>query len=58
MPRLTMKHRYRQDALPLPGAQPVEYSPKPQELARPEQGQLALDGSVLGPLFDSNPKAP
>jgi hypothetical protein len=46
------RHRYRQDALPLPGAQPLEYSPKPQELAPPEQGRLALDGSVLGPLFD------
>ena len=53
-----MKHRYRQDALSLPGAQPIDYSPKPLELAPPEQGRLALDGSVLGPLFDQPPEAP
>jgi len=52
------RHRYRQDALPLPGAQPLDYSPKPQELAPPEQGRLALDGSVLGPLFDHPSETP
>lgn len=50
---MTRQHRYRQEALgDVPGAEPREYSPKGQELAQPEQGQLALDGSVLGPLFD------
>ena len=44
-------HRYQQDALALPGAEARSYSPKPLELAPPEQGRLALDGSVLGPLF-------
>lgn len=47
-----MSHRYHQDALALPGAEPRDYSPKPLELAPPEQGRLALDGAVLGPLFD------
>ena len=46
-----MTHRYQQDALVLPGAEARSYSPKPLELAPPEQGRLALDGSVLGPLF-------
>jgi len=44
-------HRYQQDALALPGAEARSYSPKSLELAPPEQGRLALDGSVLGPLF-------
>ena len=48
-----MKHRYQQEALgAVPGAEPREYSPKPLQLAPPEQGHLALDGAVLGPLFD------
>ena len=46
------RHRYHQDALALPGTEARSYSPKPLELAPPEQGRLALDGSVLGPLFD------
>jgi len=49
---MTKPHRYNQAALPLPGAEAREYSPKPLELAPPEQGRLALDGSVLGLLFD------
>ena len=36
----------------MPGAEAREYSPKGLELAGPEQGHLALDGSALGPLFD------
>ena len=47
-----MTHRYQQAALPLPGAEARSYSPKPLQLAPPEQGHLALDGAVLGPLFD------
>ena len=48
-----MPHRYQQDALPLPGAEARSYSPaKGLQLAPPEQGHLALDGAVLGPLFD------
>jgi len=50
------KHRYHQDALALPGAEARSYSPKPLELAPPAQGHLALDGSVLGPLFDQPKK--
>jgi len=47
-----MKHRYRQDALPVPGAQPKDYSPAELELAGPAQGWLPLDNGALGPLFD------
>lgn len=47
------RHRYRQDALPLPGAEPREYSPQGLDLARPQQGWLALDGAALGPLFNT-----
>lgn len=48
-----MKHRYQQQALgAVPGAEAREYSPKPLELAPPQQGLLALDGGVLGPLFN------
>lgn len=46
------RHRYRQEALPLPGSQPKEYSPQGLELAGPTQGWLALDNGALGPLFD------
>lgn len=46
------RHRYRQEALKLPGAMPRDYSPQPLQLAGPVQGWLALDGSALGPLFD------
>ena len=49
---MTKPHRYRQDGLRLPGAEAREYSPKGLELAGPEQGWLALDGAVLGPLFN------
>jgi hypothetical protein len=49
---MTKPHRYHQDALPLPGAEARSYSPKAQELAPPQQGHLALDGGVLGPLFN------
>ena len=51
-----MTHRYQQDALPLPGAEARNYSPAKPQPAPPEQGHLALDGAVLGPLFDQ-PKA-
>lgn len=48
------RHRYRQDALPLPGAAPREYSPAtPTEQI--SQGWLALDGGALGPLFNHQP---
>ena len=47
-----MTHRYQQDALPLPGAEARNYSPAKPQPAPPEQGHLALDGAVLGPLFD------
>lgn len=50
---MTRQHRYRQEALgDIPGAEAHDYSPQGLELTQPEQGQLALDGSVLGPLFD------
>ena len=48
------RNRYRQDALPVPGAQPREYSPQPLQLAGPAQGWLALDGGALGPLFNDH----
>jgi hypothetical protein len=48
------RHRYRQEALPLPGSQPRDYSPQPQQLASPVQGWLALDGGALGPLFNDH----
>ena len=48
------RHRYWQEALPLPGSQPREYSPAPQQLAGPVQGWLALDGGALGPLFNDH----
>ena len=50
---MTKPQRYRQEALgEILGAKPREYSPSQQQLAPPKQGQLALDGAVLGPLFD------
>jgi len=48
------RHRYRQEALPLPGAQPRDYSPQTQQLAGAVQGWLALDGGALGPLFNDH----
>jgi len=48
------RHRYRQEALPLPGSQPRDYSPQPLQLAGPVQGWLALDGGALGPLFNDH----
>jgi hypothetical protein len=48
------RHRYRQEALPLPNSQPKDYSPSPQQLAGPAQGWLVLDGGVLGPLFNDH----
>jgi hypothetical protein len=57
------RHRYSQAALPVPGAEPVAYSPsstkpaKPERStkpAKPEQGWLLFnDGSQLGPLFNT-----
>jgi hypothetical protein len=52
----TRPNRYHQDALALPGAEARSYSPKPQKLAPPQQGHLALDGGVLGPLFNQPTK--
>ncbi len=51
------RHRYRQDALQLPGATAREYSPAPQPLAGPVQGWLPLDGGALGPLFNDHTTA-
>lgn len=52
---MNRQHRYRQQALgDVPGAEARDYSPKGQELAPPQQGQLPLDGAVLGPLFNHN----
>jgi hypothetical protein len=48
------RHRYRQEALPLPGAQPRDYSPAELKPAAPVQGWLALDGGALGPLFNDH----
>jgi hypothetical protein len=48
------RHRYRQEALPMPGSQPRDYSPQAQQLAGPVQGWLALDGCALGPLFNDH----
>jgi hypothetical protein len=48
------RHRYRQEALPLPGSKPLDYTPQPQQLAGPHQGWLALDGGALGPLFNDH----
>jgi hypothetical protein len=48
------RHRYQQGALPVPAAQPREYSPQPLQLAGPVQGWLALDGGALGPLFNDH----
>jgi hypothetical protein len=47
-------HRYRQEALPLLGSKPMDYTPRPQQLAGPHQGWLALDGGALGPLFNDH----
>ena len=53
---MTRRHRYRREGLgDLAPAR--EYSPKPLELAPPQQGHLALDGAVLGPLFDQQASA-
>jgi hypothetical protein len=54
---MTKPNRYRQEAL---GglSEPREYNPKPQELAPPQQGFLALDGGVLGPLFNKPQEKP
>jgi hypothetical protein len=52
LPDNLLMERYHQAAL-LPGAEPRNYSPaKGLKPAPPEQGHLALDGAVLGPLFD------
>lgn len=54
---MTKQHRYRQEALgEIPGADAKDYSPKGPEskTAPPEQGRLALDGGVLGPLFNKD----
>jgi hypothetical protein len=52
------RDRYRQDALPLPGATARDYSPAPLQLAGPVQGWLALDGGALGPLFNDHDDHP
>jgi hypothetical protein len=53
-----MKHRYRQELLPVPGAEPREWSPLAQATAKPAQGWLPFnDGSQLGPLFNLTPGA-
>jgi hypothetical protein len=48
-----MKHRYRQEPLPVDGAEPREWSPEVQRTEKPAQGWLPFsDGSQLGPLFN------
>mgnify|MGYP000240924393 CR=1 FL=1 len=52
---MTRQHRYQQQALgDVPGAEARDYSPRQQELAPPQQQTLALDGGVLGPLFNDH----
>jgi len=53
-----MKHRYRQEPLLIPGAEPREWSPPVQRTEKPAQGCLPFnDGSQLGPLFNLTPGA-
>jgi hypothetical protein len=54
IPRAPKPARYQMDTLPgLPGPS-LQWSPQtPQD--KPAQGHLALDGSVLGPLFNIHP---
>jgi len=50
-------HRYRQEPLPIKGAEPREWSPLVQRTERPAQGWLPFnDGSQLGPLFNLTPE--
>jgi hypothetical protein len=50
---MTKPARYRQEALG--GLSPArEYNPRHLELAPPVQSFLALDGAVLGPLFNDD----
>ena len=52
-------HRYNQAALPVPGAEPVAYSPAKTPAAKPEQGWLLFnDGGQLGPLFNTQEGQP
>jgi hypothetical protein len=54
IPRAPKPARYRMDPLPgLPGPS-QEWGPQTID-AKPAQGYLALDGSVLGPLFNTHP---
>jgi hypothetical protein len=49
-----MRHRYRQEPLPVEGAEPHEWSPSVQRTEKPFQGFLPFnDGSQLGPLFNT-----
>lgn len=53
-----MRHRYRQEPLPVPEAEPLEWSPPAQRTHKPAQGWLPFsDGGQLGPLFNSTPEA-
>lgn len=50
------QHRYREEPIPgLPG-QAKEWSPE-QPKPHTAQGWLSLDGSALGPLFDTQEEA-
>ena len=52
-----MQHRYKQDPLPIAGAEPREWSPTVQRTEKPAQGCLPFsDGSQLGPLFNLTPE--
>ena len=56
IPKVPKQHRYRMDALPgleQAGAEARSWSP-PTTPDPAQQGWLALDGAVLGPLFDSS----
>ena len=51
-----MKHRYKQEPLPIDGAEPRQWSPQVERTEKPDQGWLPFsDGSQLGPLFNLTP---
>lgn len=53
---MNRQHRYRQEGIRPEDA--TSYSPTTTTPAPPVQGQLALDGAVLGPLFDQQQTQP
>ena len=58
LPSQPMEHRYRQEPLPVDGAEPRDWSPLVQRTEKPSQCWLPFsDGSQLGPLFNLTPGA-